>query len=85
LKYGKLGQGVLVKVSPYLVKRRKTHFHNLAFGASIIFGCNGYIWISPVKTSEEADTGGYVQNLEVIVYDFKNQNMIHRIQSKISF
>jgi hypothetical protein len=38
LKYGKLGQGILVQVSPSLVKRRKTHFHNLPCGASIILG-----------------------------------------------
>ncbi|PIK57292.1 putative exosome complex component RRP4 [Apostichopus japonicus] len=36
LKYGKLGQGMLVKVSPMVVKRSKTHMHNLSCGASII-------------------------------------------------
>ena len=43
LKYGKLGQGQLVKVLPHLVRRRKTHFHNLPFGASAILGCNGCV------------------------------------------
>lgn len=47
LKYGKLGQGVLVKVSPSLVKRRKSHFHSLPCGCSIILGNNGYVWIYP--------------------------------------
>ncbi|XP_038601514.1 exosome complex component RRP4 isoform X2 [Tachyglossus aculeatus] len=36
LKYGKLGQGVLAQVSPSLVKRQKTHFHDLPCGASPI-------------------------------------------------
>ncbi|RDD43472.1 Exosome complex component RRP4 [Trichoplax sp. H2] len=48
LKYGKLIQGTLVTVAPALIKRCKTHFHNLECGASIILGNNGYIWISPL-------------------------------------
>lgn len=52
LKYGKLGQGILVKVFPSLIKRRKTHFHNLPCGASIILGNNGFIWISPIVNTE---------------------------------
>ncbi|XP_038209430.1 exosome complex component RRP4 [Zerene cesonia] len=47
LKYGKLSQGVLVKVFPSLIRRRKNHFHNLPCGISIIVGNNGFIWISP--------------------------------------
>ena len=41
LKYGKLGQGTMVRVSPSLVKRRKTHFHRLPCGVSAILGNNG--------------------------------------------
>jgi exosome complex RNA-binding protein Rrp4 len=61
MKYGKLGQGVLVKVPCALVKRRKAHFFNLTIGASIILGCNGFIWISSVKgmAEEETEGGGY--------------------------
>eukprot|EP00088_Acartia_fossae_P017130 TRINITY_DN1969_c0_g1_i4.p1 TRINITY_DN1969_c0_g1~~TRINITY_DN1969_c0_g1_i4.p1 ORF type:complete len:302 (-),score=46.55 TRINITY_DN1969_c0_g1_i4:281-1186(-) len=71
LKYGKLGQGCLLKVSPSLVKRRKTHFHQLPCGASIILGNNGFIWISPTQGGGEMDTsegggGGFTQNLEVV-------------------
>lgn len=29
LKYGKLGPGVLIIVSPSLIRRRKNHVHNL--------------------------------------------------------
>jgi exosome complex RNA-binding protein Rrp4 len=31
-------------VSPSLIKRRKTHFHKMPFGVSVILGNNGYIW-----------------------------------------
>lgn len=48
LKYGKLPQGVVIRVSSSLVKRCKTHMHNLHCGATVILGNNGYIWIGPV-------------------------------------
>lgn len=65
LKYGKLSQGILVKVFPSLIKRRKTHFHNLPCGASIILGNNGFIWISPtINTEIEGGDGGFTQNLD---------------------
>ncbi|XP_030557824.1 exosome complex component RRP4 [Drosophila novamexicana] len=68
LKYGKLSQGILVKVFPALVKRRKMHFHNLPCGASVILGNNGYIWISPTKSEEqEGGEGGFAQNLNEVV------------------
>ena len=57
----------MVQVSPSLVKRRKTHFHNLPCGASIILGNNGYIWIAPIVNEDTDNTGGFVQNLEVNV------------------
>ncbi|KAI4458774.1 pnas-3 related [Holotrichia oblita] len=67
LKYGKLSQGVLVKVSPTLIKRSKTRFHNLPVGASIILGNNGYVWISPIMNVEESAVGGFVQNLDEVI------------------
>lgn len=63
LKYGKLSQGVLIKVFPSLIRRRKTHFHNLPCGASIILGNNGFIWISPTVNTEVEGAGGFTQNL----------------------
>lgn len=66
LKYGKLSQGVLVKVFPSLIKRSKTHFHNLPMGASIILGNNGFIWISPLVNVNEDNAGGFVQNFEEV-------------------
>jgi len=65
LKYGKLGQGCLLKVSPSLIKRRKTHFHQLDCGASIILGNNGFIWIYPTRGGED-EAGGFTQNLEIV-------------------
>lgn len=66
LKYGKLSQGVLVAVAPSLIKRRKTHFHNLPCGVSVIIGNNGYIWVSPTVNIEVEGQGGFTQNLEAI-------------------
>ena len=63
LKYGKLGQGVLLKVSPSIVKRRKTHFHSLPFGASIILGNNGFIWIYQTTADEG---GGFTSDLSMV-------------------
>lgn len=63
LKYGKLAQGILVKVFPSLIKRCKTHFHNLACGASVILGNNGFIWISPTINTDVEGSGGFAQNL----------------------
>lgn len=66
-KYGKLSQGVFVKVFPSLIRRSKTHFHNLPVGASIILGTNGFIWICPTIKNEEDNVGGFVQNLEEVI------------------
>jgi len=65
LKYGKLGQGVLLKVSPSLVKRRKTHFHTLPFGASIILGNNGFIWIYQTGGGDD-EGGGFSADLNLV-------------------
>jgi len=56
VKYGKLGPGTLVKVPSSLIKRRKTHIHNLPIGISVILGNNGYIWISPLSNGRMPGT-----------------------------
>lgn len=61
-----LSQGVLLKVFPSLIKRSKTHFHNLPIGVSIILGNNGFIWICASLNNEEDSVGGFVQNLEEV-------------------
>lgn len=36
----------MLTISPYLVKRRKHHFHHLEeYGIDLILGCNGFVWI----------------------------------------
>ncbi|CAA3025585.1 exosome complex component RRP4 homolog [Olea europaea subsp. europaea] len=45
-KYGKLERGQLLTIPPYLVKKRKQHFHHLEqYGIDLILGCNGYVWV----------------------------------------
>ncbi|XP_043914487.1 exosome complex component RRP4 isoform X2 [Protopterus annectens] len=82
LKYGKLGQGVLVQVSPSLVKRRKTHFHNLPCGASIILGNNGFIWIyPPIEQKDDDEAGGFITNLEPV--PLADREVISRLRNCI--
>ncbi|XP_072015737.1 exosome complex component RRP4-like [Amphiura filiformis] len=83
LKYGKLGQGVMIKISPSLIKRCKTHFHNLPCGASIILGNNGYVWIYPTasKDDEHQHAGGFVQNLQPV--SFSDREVIARLRNCI--
>lgn len=72
LRYGKLGQGCCLVVSPSLIKRRKNHMHNLGCGVSIILGNNGYVWISPLVKSaedEEAADGGFDFDKEPVTAD----------------
>ncbi|XP_077334286.1 exosome complex component RRP4 isoform X2 [Lithobates pipiens] len=78
-----LGQGVLVQVSPSLIKRRKTHFHNLTCGASIILGNNGFIWLNPTPlgVEEEAGAGGFVTNLEPV--SLSDREVISRLRNCI--
>ncbi|EFO28123.1 Rrp4-PA [Loa loa] len=83
LRYGKLSQGTLIKISPYLVKRRKSHFHTLPCGVSVIFGRNGYIWIAPVVNEEQNMTGGYSQNLEEVV-PMKIRSVIARVANCVN-
>jgi exosome complex RNA-binding protein Rrp4 len=63
-----------VKVFPSLVKRRKTHFHNLPCGASIILGNNGFIWICPtVSDDEDNGLGRFAENL----LEVRNKMRLH--------
>lgn len=52
LKYGKLHGGVLVVVAACLMKRLKQHFHHFKFGVDVIFGMNGFVWVSPAPEGE---------------------------------
>ncbi|KAB1280148.1 Exosome complex component RRP4 [Camelus dromedarius] len=76
-----LGQGVLVQVSPSLVKRQKTHFHDLPCGASVILGNNGFIWIYPTREHKEEDAGGFIANLEPV--SLADREVISRLRNCI--
>uniref|UniRef100_A0A8C4UG21 Exosome complex component RRP4 n=1 Tax=Falco tinnunculus TaxID=100819 RepID=A0A8C4UG21_FALTI len=81
LKYGKLAQGVLVQVSPSLVKRQKTHFHDLPCGASVILGNNGFIWIHPTLEHKDEEAGGFTTNLEPV--PLSDREVISRLRNCI--
>lgn len=51
-KFGKLKNGMLVKVSPNLVARMRQHFCKLNNEVDIIFARNGWIWIYQTNTNE---------------------------------
>uniref|UniRef100_A0A1D5QXZ6 Exosome component 2 n=1 Tax=Macaca mulatta TaxID=9544 RepID=A0A1D5QXZ6_MACMU len=74
-----LGQGVLVQVSPSLVKRQKTHFHDLPCGASVILGNNGFIWIYPTPEHKEEEAGGFIANLEPV--SLADREVISRLRN----
>lgn len=58
LRYGRVGQGTLVRVPPSLVERCKVLFHNLpSIGVHLVLSNNGYVWISPSRTDEEIEYG----------------------------
>uniref|UniRef100_A0A672J511 Uncharacterized protein n=1 Tax=Salarias fasciatus TaxID=181472 RepID=A0A672J511_SALFA len=79
LKYGKLGQGVLVQLSPSLVKRQKTHFHNLPCGASVILGNNGFVWLYPTPGQQEEEAGGFYTSLEPV--SLADREVISRLRN----
>ena len=55
LKYGKLKNGILVKVNHSLIKKKKHQFIDIVFNIKIILALNGYCWIyfSTVKIEDE--------------------------------
>ncbi|RCN32672.1 hypothetical protein ANCCAN_21518 [Ancylostoma caninum] len=81
LKYGKLGQGILVKVFPSLVKPQKEYMHEL-FGIGVIIGCNGSIWISAGMSSDP--DGGYSQDIILAIPMDKRLSMV-RVAACIRF
>eukprot|EP00112_Aurelia_sp_Birch-Aquarium-sp1_P021747 Seg593.5 transcript_id=Seg593.5/GoldUCD/mRNA.D3Y31 product="Exosome complex component RRP4" pseudo=true protein_id=Seg593.5/GoldUCD/D3Y31 len=82
LKYGKLPQGTLVQVSPSIVKRCKTHYHNLPCGAAVILGNNGYIWIGQVMSQQDLSVRGSERKEEEI--SISERQVIARLQNCIS-
>jgi len=63
LKYGKLENGVVVRVPCCLMRRLKQHFCTLPCGVDVILGLNGHIWLTASmegyeRGSEEEGLGG---------------------------
>ncbi|XP_062361536.1 exosome complex component RRP4 isoform X2 [Cinclus cinclus] len=81
LQEGDLISGVLVQVSPSLVRRQKTHFHDLPCGASMILGNNGFIWIYPTPEQKDDEAGGYTSNLEPV--PLSDREVISRLRNCI--
>lgn len=56
LKYGKLRNGMFVKVNSSLIVRTKNHMHELPGSVSVILGVNGYCWIFKTKSASSSDS-----------------------------
>lgn len=71
-KYGKLQQGILIKVPPHLIKKSKKHFHTLPYGMAVIIGCNGSVWVTPSlpETTLEED-GSHVHEFQIVPPDVR--------------
>ncbi|CAP25927.2 Protein CBR-EXOS-2 [Caenorhabditis briggsae] len=71
-KYGKLQQGILIKVPPHLIKKSKKHFHTLPYGMAVIIGCNGNVWVTPAlpETTLEED-GSHVNEFQTVPHDIR--------------
>lgn len=57
LKYGKLSYGVLMNVSPFLIKRSRSQFITLSKQLSVILGLNGNIWIGMINSEDQQNDG----------------------------
>lgn len=51
LKYGKLRNGIFLKIPSSLVIKSKNHSYDLPGNVSVILGVNGYIWLYKTKAS----------------------------------
>lgn len=58
-KYGKLANGMLVKVPNKLIQRQAQHIVQLKYGIQLILGLNGYVWISLPFEHSHTDTLNY--------------------------
>ncbi|XP_077274621.1 nicotinamide amidase isoform X2 [Temnothorax americanus] len=72
LKYGKLSQGIMLKVPPMLIQRKKTHYHTLENGVTMILGYNGYIWIGASIQNVDKSEGGFTEDLSKIPVENRN-------------
>ncbi|KAG0720616.1 Exosome complex component RRP4 [Chionoecetes opilio] len=59
-----LTASTLVAVSPSLIAQDKQRMHDLPCGARVVFGANGYVYITPTVPQEQAST--YIVNFEEV-------------------
>lgn len=81
LKYGKLSQGIMLKVPPNLIQRKKTHYHNLENGATLILGYNGHVWIGANNQNVDKSEGGFTEDLSRI--PLENREVCARLRNCI--
>lgn len=55
LKYGKLRNGIFLKVPSSLIVRSKNHTHNLPGNITVILGVNGFIWLKKISEINTTD------------------------------
>ncbi|KAK8738127.1 hypothetical protein OTU49_004057 [Cherax quadricarinatus] len=68
-KFGKLSQGTLLAVSPSLIVQDKQRMHDLPCGARVVFGANGYVYITPIIPQEQSSS--YTVNFEEVPVDIR--------------
>ncbi|MBW0540159.1 hypothetical protein O181_079874 [Austropuccinia psidii MF-1] len=84
-KYGKLRNGMLVKVPSQLILRLKSHFHYLPIGLNLIIGVNGWIWIAQAgkeSTRDESEQEGF-EGTAQDMYSDTNDVISLRTRAKI--
>ena len=54
-----------------LKELRTTHFHQFPFGASIILGNNGFVWISQTLVADDETSGGIMLGCGILIYEYK--------------
>ncbi|XP_045593622.1 exosome complex component RRP4 [Procambarus clarkii] len=79
IKFGKLSQGTLLAVSPSLIVQDKQRMHDLPCGARVVFGANGYVYITPTVPKEQASS--YTVNFEEVPVDIRKT--IGRLRNSI--
>jgi exosome complex RNA-binding protein Rrp4 len=77
LKYGKLENGQIVIVPAYLMKRLPQHYVSLPCGMDIIFGKNGFIWITRTVPEEWKRQAGNVDDITPLAETLQNLKIRH--------
>jgi exosome complex component RRP4 len=79
LKYGKLENGCLVKVPSHLMKRLPQHYVSLPIQCNmdIIFGKNGFIWITRTIPEEWKKQAGNVDDVTPLAETLQNLKQRH--------